>query len=139
MTLNSKRILAFLVDYLITAFLMVISVLLVGRILVAVEVEKIQIFETIAVTVFWLIMLIFVCRDAFGISVGKRVFKLCVKSDRIEKDWRLPDDWPKDKADWRQLVLRNITIILWPIEALMILSGSKRLGDMLAHTYVDEK
>ena len=118
---------------------MVISVLLIGRILVAVEVENLHVFETITVTVFWLIMFIFVCRDAFGISVGKRVFKLCVKSDRIEKDWRLPDDWPKDKATWRQLVLRTVTISLWPIGALLILSGSKRLGDMLAHTYIDEK
>lgn len=135
MSLESKRILAALIDVLVIPFI------LFTLIIVEVVLGKyIRINFDIIFSIFEFLNPFYIFfKDALNISIGKKFFKLHIKSDRKEKDWRLPDDWPKDKPIWQQLFLRNLTVFIWPIEIIMIFVFDKRLGDKLAHTYVEQK
>ena len=69
-------------------------------------------------------------RDLFGgRSIGKRIMKLCVLSTVEGTQYPSPG----------RLVLRNILAILWPVEALLLLVGKTRLGDIIAKTKVVRK
>lgn len=68
-----------------------------------------------------------ICKDALGISIGKFVFKYEVYSQKTEK-----------RATALQKIVRNITLVVWPVEVIVLLLSKKerRLGDMLAGTVV---
>jgi uncharacterized RDD family membrane protein YckC len=73
------------------------------------------------ILVYIVISLLFVFKDIIGI--GKRIYKIKVISTL-----------PNDLNMW-QIVLRNITVFIWPIEAYLVLMRQKlRLGDRLAKT-----
>ena len=60
-----------------------------------------------------------------GQSVGKRIYKIAVVSEN------------GCSASLKQLILRNVTLVVWPIEAYRIFSQRKpRLGDVWAKTKV---
>ena len=65
------------------------------------------------------------CKDALGFNIGKRLFKV-----KILKQGSLED------ATMKQKIIRNIPLVIWPIEAIILLSSKdgQRLGDKLAHT-----
>ena len=65
-------------------------------------------------------------KDVFGgQSIGKRIFKIIVVSD---------DGTP---ATLKQLILRNIFLLVWPVEAYIMKDNVKpRIGDSLAKTKV---
>ena len=44
-----------------------------------------------------------------------------------------------NKASLFNLIIRNITILIWPVEALLVLLNKERLGDRLAKTKVIDK
>ena len=69
----------------------------------------------------------FLLKDALGINVGKRLFKI--------KIYQCDCDLGATK---KQKILRNITLLVWPVEAIVLLASKddKRLGDRLAHTIV---
>ncbi len=74
-------------------------------------------------------MLLYFCKDAVkGISIGKWVMGIMVRDESN----------PAQVPSFRRLLLRNLTLIIWPIEFLVLaLSGEKkRWGDSLAHTVV---
>ena len=77
---------------------------------------------------------IFFCKDIFGSqSIGKRIFKLKVINNKINKD--------EDKVNTLELnsirlILRNLFIYIWPIEIILIMSQNKRLGDIIVKTKV---
>jgi uncharacterized RDD family membrane protein YckC len=74
-------------------------------------------------------MIFIVFRDVFGgRSIGKRIMKLRV----------VPTGEGQETASAGALILRNIFVIIWPIEALLLLSGKDRLGDKVAKTRVVE-
>ena len=62
-------------------------------------------------------------RDIFGKSIGKVVFRL-----KITYDSKMPHIFCR--------ILRNITILIIPLEVLFMITGNKRIGDMLAKTDV---
>lgn len=70
---------------------------------------------------------LFIFRDLmFGnASIGKKICRLQVVSVIDE-----------EKAKMSQLILRNITCFILPVEVLLILTNNQRLGDMLAKTKV---
>lgn len=78
-------------------------------------------------TVFTIIASLYFLKDSIGArSPAKRLTNLQVISQRSQ----LP-------ASPLQCFIRNMTIIIWPIEVLVTLfSSTKRLGDHLAGTYV---
>ena len=62
-----------------------------------------------------------------GQSIGKRIMRIRVV------------DLNGKKPSLFKLVIRNITIFIWPVEALLVLLDKQRLGDRLAKTKVVDK
>lgn len=77
---------------------------------------------------FWLLMAIYLNKDFLqGRSPAKRLLKLQVVD---------ADEYPANEL---RCFLRNITVLLWPVEVLVLLLGRHtRLGDTLAGTHVSQ-
>ena len=68
-------------------------------------------------------MVVLLSKDLIGI--GKRLMHIQVIS--CKTGW---------KAKWYQRLFRNVTLVLMPVEIIMILLGRPRLGDRLCQTDV---
>jgi uncharacterized RDD family membrane protein YckC len=78
----------------------------------------------------WLILLFIILnKDCVnGMSAGKRTF-----------GFKIIDYRTKELASDFQCMIRNITMFVWPLEAIMILINSKRrIGDYIAKTEVEK-
>lgn len=78
-----------------------------------------------------IVTVIFLCimilKDIFkGASIGKRIFKLYVGNATQ----------PIQPVKKYKLILRNITVLIWPIEAFLLLKNGKRIGDYITNTTV---
>ncbi len=76
----------------------------------------------------WLIMMfILLNKDiANGMSAGKRTF-----------GYRIVDYKTKGDVSKIQCMMRNVTMMIWPLEVIMILiSPNRRIGDLIAKTEV---
>lgn len=74
-------------------------------------------------------MLLYFCKDAVkGISIGKWVMGIMVRDENN----------PGEVPSFGRLLKRNLTLIIWPIEFLVLAlsNDKKRWGDSLAHTTV---
>lgn len=130
MTLQFKRIgtigermFSFLIDY----FIFTLLFLVVGFNVFTVITERNLLPMNIMIIL--VILLTYIFKDIFnGRSLGKRLFRLGVRC--IEDPSILPNKW--------RLLLRNITLIIWPIEFFIIIFSPTgiRLGDRLAKTIV---
>ena len=124
-----KRIAAYIIDSVI-----IVAPIFVFSLLYSIFYE--QIFYSFAESkkqffyILYLISLIFclvgpLFKDVFGKrSVGKKVAKLKIVSENDSTPGII------------QLIARNITFYIWPIEALLLLLDKKRLGDVIAKTKV---
>ena len=115
----SKRILAFLIDYF--ASMMILA--LVGFFSFFDFTNRFlgQIYGI--VLIFCVFIIYF--KDVFaGQSIGKRIMKLKV----VCLDNKRPNIIV--------LIIRNITLLIWPIEALLVLLDKPRIGDIIAKTKV---
>ena len=70
--------------------------------------------------------LLFLLREPLHLAFGKKLMKIKVV------------DANGNDADWQQHFIRNLLLFIWPVEAVLVLAGSNRLGDMLAKTKVVE-
>ncbi|NOU94585.1 hypothetical protein GC093_15350 [Paenibacillus sp. LMG 31456] len=61
-----------------------------------------------------------------GRSIGKRITNIAV-IDRKRID-QVPSTW--------RLILRNITLLIWPVELIYFLISGKRIGDIIFNTEV---
>ena len=125
-----RRILAFVIDVLVFGIVAVFSFFVVAFFVFRCNMDEKSLFDL------WsnLILLLFIFRDSIRIGFGKKVMGLVVKSTKI--DDRSQRELKGGTAGWRKMLLRNITLLIWPIELLMLLTNEKRLGDMLAKTIV---
>ncbi|MGQ1788550.1 RDD family protein [Saccharicrinis sp. GN24d3] len=76
----------------------------------------------------WLVLLFGTLNKdiASGMSAGKRTF-----------GFKVIDNSTKQNASQMQCMLRNMTMLIWPLEAFMILVNPKRrIGDFIANTEV---
>jgi uncharacterized RDD family membrane protein YckC len=73
---------------------------------------------------FFCIFIIIIKDIVGGKSIGKRIMKVEVVSTS------------SSKLNIGRLMLRNVTFIIWPIEAIVLLSTRKRIGDIIAKTDV---
>ncbi len=74
-----------------------------------------------------IIYLLFIGKDIIGgQSIGKRIAKIKV----VDTNGNEPDKF--------RLFLRNITIFIWPIEAIFILLEKPRIGERITKTRVIE-
>ena len=70
--------------------------------------------------------LLFMLREPLHLAFGKKIVKIKVV------------DANGNDANWRQHFIRNLLFLIWPVEAILVLTGNDRLGDKLAKTKVVE-
>ena len=115
-----KRILAFLIDHIIICFAFV----MLGMVQVFVKTDF-ELFWNLYYIFLLAFMFIYFFKDVInGQSIGKRIMKIKVV------------DLNGNKPSLFNLIIRNITIIIWPVEALLVLLDKERLGDRLAKTKI---
>ena len=113
-----KRILAFAIDYM--------SVMIFFSVLSFVPVKNLNRSLLISYTFFIIFgEVYFIIKDIFGRSLGKRIMGIKI----VRVDGRKPSII--------RLILRNITISIWPVEIVLLLLGKEKLGDRLAKTRLD--
>ena len=118
-----KRILAFLIDHIILCFVFV----LIGMVEMYV-ITSFEFYWKLYYVSLLIFMFVYFFKDIInGQSIGKRMMKIKVVD--------MNDNTPATP----NLIIRNITILIWPIEVLLILLGKPRLGDKLAKTKVVNK
>lgn len=126
--MNSKRIGAFLIDFIITAMIMNIPFwILVMYPTIKGKQPSDIIARTLISTLLAFSYLILRDLPKKG-SIGKRVLKL-----------KIIDSRTKELASRKQRFLRNITLLLNWIEIIVFLASGKRLGDRLAKTEIAER
>ena len=141
---KSKRVGAFLIDYLIFMFLesMVCTPLAIWllnnnfadnlgmKLVNNINDKALQVFVLVnLISVPFFILFLF--KDSIkGASLGKRVFKISVR------DKGAPDSMP----NIFKLALRNVLAFIWPVEVILffVMKRDQRLGDILANTIVVE-
>ena len=91
-------------------------------------------FETIGITSPWLVSisltnLVLVNKDVIGgRSVAKRAY-----------GYALIDKSSKEEASPFQCMIRNVTFLFWPVEAVAVMiSPKRRIGDLIANTELIE-
>lgn len=125
--MDGKRIMAFIIDYLITAginailFMIFIMYPLITK--PADVTYPVMLRSFVYTGIAWLYLLI---RD---IPPCGSIGKLIMKQRIVSADTNAP------AVLWQRIV-RNLTWILGPVEILVYLIAKKRLGDMLARTTV---
>lgn len=125
---RKRRIVAYLLDHIIISFIIIstIFIFLGGNFI-----EEDDVSKTIPKIAFGVIfgLFIYFSKDTIkGISPGKWIMGIMV---RDQNDYNLTPSFGR-------LFLRNITIVIWPIEFIVLVSSDKklRLGDNLAKTAV---
>jgi uncharacterized RDD family membrane protein YckC len=121
------RIAAFLVDALCISMLLILPASIISYSLAWVggAIKAIQIVWFVALGILALGMLV---RDGYkGRSLGKQMLGLRVVTPEGEG------------CGWWRSVLRNVALILFPVEIFLVLRGRPRLGDRLAHTTITQE
>lgn len=135
MNVLSKRILAFLVDLMILTFVAGVAIILIFKFIPFPE----SALNAVVNIWYYTTLVVFLIRDSIGVGFGKKIFKLKVMIDEKAKPDYRSDAESKGIASWRRNFLRNLPLLFWPLEVIMLLANdSRRLGDMLAHTKVVE-
>ncbi|WLD92576.1 RDD family protein [Alkalihalobacillus sp. AL-G] len=123
---RTSRVFAFLIDHVIISFIIVIP-------FVFYMMNQDNSESGIVLTVFWIAMffafIFYSLKDVVkGVSIGKWIFGLGVRDE----------DNLKTIPPLTKLILRNLTIVIWPIEFVVLAarSNKQRLGDRLAKTAV---
>ena len=111
-----KRLLAFFVDWAILVLIMA-TIAIWGELFKNIEIH-------IAIIFILLVPILFLTKDFNGVCVGKRICGLNIICINGEKPSHI------------KLVVRNLTVIILPIEVILILLGKRRIGDLIAGTEV---
>lgn len=111
-----KRLLAFLIDF-----------TCLGCLLILVDIICIWYDVPIANIIFTSFLLaLFFCRDSFtGKSLGRTIIGIIVVDSRTLL-----------QATPTKTILRNLFLILWPVEFIAIMIHKQRLGDVISNTTV---
>ena len=117
--MSGKRIVAFIIDLFVVGSLSSIIITIC-----AILITDANMMLTYAKFIMFATSLVLVMKDAWHCSVGKRLLKLQIV------------DLKGQKADWRACVVRNLFLVLWAIEGIVLLATGRRLGDYVAKTNV---
>lgn len=126
--MNAFRLLAFMIDQLIITFVLCIVSFIINweSFLLPNESNSNKPFETFY-PLLAVALIIFYMKDLFGgRSIGKRIFKLAVRD--INNFNETPHGF--------RLFIRNISLIIWPVELIFFLITKKRIGDLVGRTQV---
>jgi len=121
-SIMGRRIGAFLLDHFILSFICIIPLVFYLR------KNHLENFFSWFFIFLFAAMIIYALKDIFGRSFGKWVFGLSI----------LNTDDLQNKPKVINRILRNITVYIWPVEAIIMLKSldGRRLGDKLAHTQI---
>lgn len=121
-----RRLAAFIIDYLLfMPFYFMIMIFTSADIFFKTGGYLTTEMETLQNLLLVLILIFFMSKDIInGQSIGKRIAKIKIIDNSGEN------------VAWWQLILRNITIFIWPLEALLLLLDKERIGDKAAKTKV---
>ena len=128
----SERIFAFLIDLTIltTIMLLVSFVSIVPYMLTLSKGDDARLLLALFYSILAISYVVFMFKDSKeGQSIGKRIMKIQIKCATNT------DELPAKG----NLILRNTTLILWFVEAIILLIFKKRVGDMIFSTYVEKK
>jgi len=116
-----KRIIAMMIDYII------ILVICHIPLIIYIELADFNIFEAID-SMISLVMILVIFKDLIfrNASIGKKIMKLEIR----KQDNKIPPIYA--------IILRNITVSIWPLECILILMNKNRIGDMIFNTKVIE-
>ncbi len=126
MSISFKRIFAFLIDWVTILFPFVIIILVLSKFLVTNnKPNPIMVYLSFFIIIAALVA--FVLRDVIfkGRSLGKRIFELNIYDQRT----RMP-------ASVKQRIKRNIFIMIYPIDGIVLLATGTSIGDRVANTVV---
>lgn len=115
----NKRLVALLIDFILY---MVLFNILCNEYFI----YNISLFNLFLKPKFIFCIVLFFLKDLFfrNASIGKKIMKLEVRTSSGEIPSKLV------------MILRNITILIWPIEILLIVLLNNRIGDMIFKTVV---
>ncbi|MBN1501042.1 MAG: RDD family protein [Spirochaetes bacterium] len=127
--MNKKRIIAGMIDFLITAVIqsvLIFLIIILPLINNQLNPEKI-IIRMVIIT--FISILYMILRDIPGSkSIGKRILKL-----------KIINETNGSNTDLMARLLRNVTWLLGPMEFIVIVIKGYRIGDKIAKTIVVEK
>lgn len=131
----SERMTAFIIDFIILSCITIIPIVgcIVVMLIIGFEagwtedefyyIMPMVIFLTLLISMTTLVLV----KDIKnGQSKGKKIMKIAIRN--LSNQNQVPT-----KA---RLILRNITLIFWPIEIILLLLLNKRIGDMISSTCV---
>lgn len=122
-----KRIIAFIIDLLIAALIQFVMFLIFIIIPLSREQMASHMVISTNIKITMISFLYILLRDVIGgKGIGKRMMNLMVR-----------DSSGAECSIWR-IILRNISLLIWPVEGIVILidKNRKRLGDKIFHTDV---
>ncbi len=120
-----KRLLSFTIDF----FIIMIPLLIVCFLYAAFEQGANEVFKKILyfmvlLAVLWYVFGIYL-KDIIGRrSIGKKIMHLKI------------EDKKGHEASIIQLIVRNLSFFIWPVEAVLLLLDKERIGDKVAGTRV---
>ncbi len=116
-----KRIIAMIIDFIIILLICQIPLHIYAML------KDFNIFEATN-SVIATVMILTIFKDAVfkNASIGKKIMKIEIRKD----DNKIPPI--------SIIILRNITVIIWPLECLLILMRKKRIGDIICNTKIVE-
>lgn len=124
-----KRLCALVIDYYIVSAVCSIPIL-IFVLIKSFIIQENDIFNLLNYvisigTIFYIIFLPFKDIINGNSSIGKKVMQLEIKNNNNNE---IPTNF--------RLILRNLFLIIWPIEGLLILIFNRRLGDIICNTKV---
>ncbi|MCL2092843.1 MAG: RDD family protein [Treponema sp.] len=126
--MNSKRIIAALIDYIITGILQAIFMINFMMLPLINNQLDFALIMPRVLSITYVSMMYLILRDILGSkSIGKRIIKL-----------RIIDQATGNEAPFLKRIARNVPLFLAPIEIIVFLVTQHRLGDRLAGTAVLE-
>ncbi len=121
---NSQRYIALIIDNFTISFLIIPFFFFSNRLMIENK-STLLLFYILILNIIFAIT--FISKDIIkGISLGKMIMGIAV---RDEKNHNITPPLYK-------LMLRNLTLIFWPIEVIMLILSKQRLGDKYAQTAV---
>ena len=128
--ISGRRIAAFIVDHFIISIICITPFMSLS--MLSMDGGMARFFQGLSLV----IAAAFICyalKDVFGRSLGKWLFGISI----------INIDNPQTKPSVPNRILRNLTVFIWPVEAIVMLRNAdrRRLGDRLGHTIIvsDEK
>ena len=128
---RKRRIAAFAIDHFVILVLLLSIILIVTGPSLMSENSSGQWTSTLKYVMTSGLLLYFAKDSIKGISIGKWIMGIIVRSEEN----------PNETPSFARLLLRNLFIIIWPVEFFVLASNdqNKRIGDYVAKTMVIKK